>query len=363
MRVHALALLVLASIGSAQTTWIVGPGGFATIQEAIDTAAAGDVIVVRPGNYANFSCTRSVTIRGDGTGSVSVGGPFFSLVQLLPGERFTLADLRFDGLLIFGGFGDIDCCVIAGTQSLNVISTRLVMQGCSVTPSTGSSVGLGQGAIVATNSEVHAVGGTFVGPDQQSPLGGPSPGVRLVNSLWHGADLVVRGGAPLPSGPTASPAILADATSRVWISDSVLTASPGACTIEASIGGHDRCSLSPACSTLPATSLLGSRRLQPIRLGQVLALEFRNQPGIPVVLWTDIGLGATTHPLLAQPVLLPSATARPLTILVTNAAGLAAPAWLVPNVIALRDQEVWIQAVAATTFPLPVSPVAGGLIR
>ena len=356
-------MLVLASIATAQATLLVGPGGFASIQAAIDAAADGDIVVVQPGTYTNFSCTRSLTIRGDGTGTVIVSGPFFSLVQLAAGRRFALADMRFNGLLIAGGLGNLDRCELTGTQTTVVTATRLVMQDCSVTPTLASVVGTGQAAFVAINSEVHAVGGSFVGPDQQGLIGAAGSGLGLVNSRFHGSDLLLRGGSPGTSGQTPPPGIIADATSWLWITDSVVSADPAACAINAPQGGHDRCTITPNCSTLPAAALLGVRRTQPIRRGQTFQLEFRMQPATAVGLWTDIGLGATTHPDLLQTVLLPAATATPLTVLVTDAAGIATPSWLVPNSSTLLDGEVWFQAVTATTMPFPLSPATGGLIR
>jgi hypothetical protein len=356
-------MLVLATVASAQATLIVGPGGFATIQAAIDAAANGDIVVVRPGSYTNFSCNRGLTIRGDGTGAVSVSGPFLSLVQLAVGQRFTLADLRFEGLLIAGGIGNLDRCEFTGTQTIAVTATRLVMQDCAVTPSLASAVGTGQAAFVAINSEVHAAGGSFVGPDQQGLIGAAGSGLSLINSRFHGADLVLRGGSPGTSGQTPPPAVLADSTSWLWVTDSVVTAAPAACAINATQGGHDRCSLTPNCSTLPAAPLLGVRRTQPIRRGQTFQLEFRAQPSVAVGLWTDIGLGSATDPRLLQTVLLPPATATPLIVLVTDAAGNATPSWSVPNSPLLLDREVWFQAVTPTTMPFPLSPVAGGLIR
>ena len=47
------------------TVLLVGSGGFATIQAAINAASAGDTILVAPGTYSGFvDVTKAVTIEG-----------------------------------------------------------------------------------------------------------------------------------------------------------------------------------------------------------------------------------------------------------------------------------------------------------
>ena len=55
-------------------TWLVGGGGFTTIDAAIAAASAGDTILVGSGDYAGFTLSKAVTINGqnagiDGTGT------------------------------------------------------------------------------------------------------------------------------------------------------------------------------------------------------------------------------------------------------------------------------------------------------
>ena len=55
-------LLVAASSGSAQ---VYVPGDYATIQDAIDSVAAGTVIVVNGGTYDAIVIDKAVTLVGD----------------------------------------------------------------------------------------------------------------------------------------------------------------------------------------------------------------------------------------------------------------------------------------------------------
>jgi len=74
----AVAALVLALGSTARAKiWNV-PGDFETIQEAIDSAVTGDVILVGPGNHAGATVTEvGVEIKGEG-GAVIDSGPTYA---------------------------------------------------------------------------------------------------------------------------------------------------------------------------------------------------------------------------------------------------------------------------------------------
>ena len=72
LRIVGLALLGAVS-PPAQTATLVVPTDFATIQAAIDAAAAQDVVLVEPGTYAeNLSLRSNVDVRGAVCFDVSV---------------------------------------------------------------------------------------------------------------------------------------------------------------------------------------------------------------------------------------------------------------------------------------------------
>ena len=87
----------------AARTLVVGPGGYATITEAVEAAHDGDTVLVRPGRYEESVVVegKTITIRGDGErDAIVVGwdrGPAFHLVD----TRSTLS-----GLTIVGGDPD-----------------------------------------------------------------------------------------------------------------------------------------------------------------------------------------------------------------------------------------------------------------
>ena len=57
--------------GAGHHFLLVGNGGYATIQAAVDAAVAGDTIIVGPGTFAGANITKELTIIGSGSG---VGG-------------------------------------------------------------------------------------------------------------------------------------------------------------------------------------------------------------------------------------------------------------------------------------------------
>ena len=77
------------------------PGDYATIQEAIDSAASGDVVVVAAGLYAEaISITKSLTIQGAGAGSSIISGTVSVdsfLVRIYNGAVVDISGFTIDG--------------------------------------------------------------------------------------------------------------------------------------------------------------------------------------------------------------------------------------------------------------------------
>ncbi|MCB9878804.1 MAG: hypothetical protein H6835_14510 [Planctomycetes bacterium] len=71
----AVILQCSALLGAvcAQSTLVVGPGGFAQIRDAVAVAAPGDVVVMQPGVYAHFTAQVACTIRAAVPGTQGQG--------------------------------------------------------------------------------------------------------------------------------------------------------------------------------------------------------------------------------------------------------------------------------------------------
>ena len=77
------------SDGAGHHFLLVGNGGYATIQEAVDAAAAGDTIVVGAGTFAGAIIGKQLTIVGQGAGATIITTPPSS-PGLDPGLGFAL---------------------------------------------------------------------------------------------------------------------------------------------------------------------------------------------------------------------------------------------------------------------------------
>ena len=126
--------LMLAVSNLAAATLTVGPGGFSTIQQAVDAAAAGDRITVTNGVYDSITVDKPVTVQ-------SMNGPYFTVIsgygvvqsaQLSNGAALTGFTVSHRGT---GG------CVV-GWSGLNY-STNGYLTNCVIT---GGSVPGGNGA-------------------------------------------------------------------------------------------------------------------------------------------------------------------------------------------------------------------------
>ncbi|MEZ5965885.1 MAG: hypothetical protein R3F56_18765 [Planctomycetota bacterium] len=74
-------------------TWIVGSGGFPTLQAAFDApqVADGDLVVVRPGTYAGAVLTKGLLVRGDPGAVLDDGLPMITPPAVLQVTGLTAA--------------------------------------------------------------------------------------------------------------------------------------------------------------------------------------------------------------------------------------------------------------------------------
>lgn len=199
----AFALLAPLSIGSGVVR--VGPGGFATLQQAFTAAANGDVILIAPGAYAGGAITgKGLVLVADG--AVTLTGGLGA--SALPPD----AVLVLDGLSILGSYPGVSSVTLAiegashvrmqscTLRALNVGSSTLrleqvadvALQGCEVSAAPSPTFQLGRIAI-------DAVAGVTLTLDASTVLGGSGgngPSVKGIH-LWgrHGGHAVQTAGA------------------------------------------------------------------------------------------------------------------------------------------------------------------------
>jgi hypothetical protein len=356
---------------AAQTTHVVGPGG--SIGAVVAAATPGDIVLVSPGTYGAFNGFVGVTIRAAVPGTVYVQGACQIACPL--GQTLHLVDLRFEPLTVNGGRCTFDGCVIAPHvlgPALQASNATVHLQRCTI----GGPVmsWFAAPALRASSCVITAIDSTFRGGDDNAQLGtGGSAGIDLVNnSVFHGSHLTVNGGNAFTNLPPPGPAVRADGGSTVWICDSVLTGGlataivgspPWTCPVAATVGRLSRCTLAPTCPIgVPTTGpMLGANRFNVPTAGTALTVYFTTDASGLVAVFASHSLGSAPLALVEQPIALDPAGAMPLALLVANATGVAAGNWILPP--GVTDRAVWLQGVAVSPAPLPVSPVVGGVIR
>jgi hypothetical protein len=357
------AMLAASSIALAQTTHVVGPGGFADINQALAVATHGDVVLVHPGTYAPFLTTLGVTIRALSPGSVTLAAGLGSGFFLQPGRQAHVVGVSGNWMFVVGGTLMLDQCTFQGVPNSAVVEVSggtLHLQSCTVRglPMTGVAPGA---ALRASGSVVIGVDCTIDGSDGSLFFGTPGPAIGLQGSELRLASSTVRGGNRGWHPPAV--AIVADAASFVWLADCVLASPAAPCPVSASNGRLARCTSTPNCGSLPSGDGLGLLRVAPLQNGALFPLEFRDAPNRVVGVWAGFDLQPTTVPLFEQSVLLAPASAFPLAVLVTDATGLATAAWPIPAGSGFVDRTLWFQAVGGLAAPLQTSVVAGGVVR
>ncbi len=357
------ALVVsLGGVAMSQTTHLVGPGGYPQITSAIAVASPGDIILVQPGTYGMFSTTIGLTIRATvpGASFATAFGFGGSVIQPPPGQTVHLVGMQLGLTVVTSGRATFDGCTIdAQSGQLAVINAAVHVQDCllkSYAPSIPAWNPVP--ALQATNAEVTVIDSTIVGADMV-PFLTPGVAIDLIGSTFRGSHLTVQAG----HGSPAMPAVRADAASSVWISDSTIDCDPAGCPIAATNGRHDRCTLTPNCSSLAAGFVLGIDRPQPLRNGLLFTLHMNAQPNSAIGLFVDYSLASSSYATLEQSLLLPPATAFSGGVFVADGTGYATAAWVVPPGPAFVDRTVWFQAFAGPAFPLQASAIAGGVVR
>lgn len=353
-------LTVLAATIPAQTTHLVGPGGFPDIQAAVTAAANGDIILVQPGVYGAATVPKGLTIRAITPGTVTVIG-FAQYFSPPPGEPLHVVGIEFAVItLAANGTITLDRCRFSNRgDGLSPFNARVHLQDCVLQPTPNGTL-TPNATLFAQNSFVTAIGTTIAGTDGQAPFNTGGPAVRLEGSTLHASGCTISSG---PGNPAAD-AIIGDGNSTVWLSDSSVSSDPTACPIAApgAAGQQVRTVLTPSCGALPIGPLLGVSRSGQLAVGVPFTLTFTGQPNEPIGVCANVDLDLQPAPLSAQPVLLAPGY-WPVAMLALGNSGAAPVTWAVPNDPGLVDRVLWLQGYAGTASPLQLSPVTGGVIR
>lgn len=202
-----LSILPIAiMLGASITVDDDGPADFDNLQKAINSATAGDTILISPGTYEDFTLDKNVHLVGIAPGGLSSSPSDNPVIEgsssseahaTLKGvTNVTIKGLYFDGTLLVRGLSSgvrIDACGGIGLE-LND-SFDILVSRCSFGEiwETGPVVGL-----VVENSDVQVVASDFLGSQGDCELGTnggaalKSRGInniRLIQTTLDGGDV------------------------------------------------------------------------------------------------------------------------------------------------------------------------------
>jgi hypothetical protein len=123
----------------AAATRIVGPGGYATIQEAVNYAADGDLIRVTNGTYASANVNKRVRVR-------SMNGPQYTTIAG-PNSVFMSSGASLSGFTLKGG--GLNSSLVCGQDATNAFVTNCIISGAWDAGGNGTD-GMGGGAFKCT---------------------------------------------------------------------------------------------------------------------------------------------------------------------------------------------------------------------
>jgi len=201
---------LLASVASAQTTWIVddnpGPGvHFTSLPAAVAAAASGDTLLVAPGNYAPFHVSgKALSILGDGHATTVIDGP-----PINPSSDYVIitappvgTTFRLSGVTIRRSLAGPNRLGISGpgvSTTGTVVLTDVISEPTSVAFGGGAEQGLG-----VTNIIVHASRCVFRGTWFYIPVFSLNalgfPGARVQTGLFVADACSIYGGSPSVTG-------------------------------------------------------------------------------------------------------------------------------------------------------------------
>jgi hypothetical protein len=114
----AIGSLALFGTARGQTQWLVDDSGgadFTSLQVAIDTVSAGDVLLIKPGNYGNVVLNKRLRLLGEPPEPVG-SLPVLASLDVQGASAFTLAHLTIFKLRTVGvsNRSEVDRCVLGG---------------------------------------------------------------------------------------------------------------------------------------------------------------------------------------------------------------------------------------------------------
>lgn len=357
-----------AAAASAQGLHVVGPGGHATIQQAIDAAASGDAVLVHAGVYPSFTVGKPLTITAAPSALVQIRTTESLVVAIPPGGRVHLAGLDVEAssvLLQGGGMTSVERCTIRTVRGTRVHGGVALLRWSAASAERASG-------FTAVDATVHALESTFTttaggvttiehGGFQTlgasvSQLAGctcvgawpatdvaPWPSVGLHVSLagpsarTYAVDSSIRGG--FTPGAVLGPSMVArqSGSAQLWLDRN-------------NVFGH-------AIGVIAGAPLVGTRTPFDLTVGGTFTTTLRSQPGRPMLFYAGLDVaGPVQIPEVVQPAFAFVDTVI-WPVAYTNALGEADFTFVVPNNPAVRHAVLWWRGLDLVVVPWQASAV------
>jgi hypothetical protein len=408
MRPHAGLLFLLSGALPAQTLRFVGPGGFATIQAAIDASTAGDIIEIAGGQYAPFTVDRAVTLTAAAGATVDVMAQTFaggSVLFSAPTGCTKVRGIRFRNptafwlqcsILVQNSTASFtDCLFEAHTNeyqgALSARSAAVQLERCillgSGGPTNSTYPGVGASAcsaLKAYRSWIAAVDCGFFAGMQNWDFGFPvGHGVHCDGSAVHLVRCTAIGATNswlTCASYEGGDGLRVDAALQVSVADCQLIGGSGHC----GLGGHGLRNLTTAPVLLARTTAIGgyggstpgqpfvgptasapllglASPTVPLQRGAPWIVEYQAQPSALVLPAVSFDLAPHTDPRCFQRVWTP-ADATPLPVVTADAAGVVRLSFAVPANPALRGAAAWMHAFTPDAARFQSAPPIGGVV-
>lgn len=282
----AALVVVLGSAARAQTVWVVDdsaapPSDFHTIQEAVDAASDGDLILVRPGDYGVVDVdARKLVVQADDGGAARVSGV---RVSNLTAEQFVaVRGLRWrdmSSLVLDRNQGDVWLEDLSGAEVTSSIAQcpRVVLRDCVLNAHLPFGPTGGHPGLLVTRSSHLALydcalegDGGLDAPPFSIPAGA---GLHL-----DGSTAIAFGGAflggPGNGGVTGPGALVLHVQANLRIHGTMLLGGPGASGSGPPYVLQDGGTLVERPEVAPRMDVQS-----PVREGQTVPMTFRAVPG------------------------------------------------------------------------------------
>jgi hypothetical protein len=346
----------------------VGPGAHATIQDAIDAAASGDVVEVAAGVYPSFRVEKALRIVAEPSALVQVHTPDTIEIVVQNSDRVHLAglDVQANAMRVTGGIVSAERCTIRTGLGMALHDTFMTMRWSSASATDASGV-------LVDNAQLYASEGTFstAAPAIDHIAHG---GVKVIgDSACHLASCVLIGAWPVSvNTPWPSAAFLAPtataANARIWLVDCNFIGGyqqsgaqgPSLAVPSVPQPGHvraHRCTASGlVIGTYSQDDVIGLNTSVDMTVGASFTMSLRGAPGHPLLLYGGgETLGQFAFSFIEQPVLLFTDMTVVGTLL-GDAQGVATFTLQVPNDPALHNLMLWWRGVDIGVMPWQLTP-------